>query len=498
MAVKDKVNALYQALSTQEKRYISIWLGKENEDGKALLDLLNTVAGKNGAKTKTGKSASSDEKRLFYLYQAILRALRSYHEGTSVNLELYSLQMNVEFLFNRRLYDQSLSELERLKKSALKYNRYPILLSALELEQAILLEKNPKNMKELFVQSNKEILAALSQIGLHTQLGQNRQELFYMLRNMFNSRDEEKLKRAEALMQIALEREDEVQDFMSRHHLLHTKSLHALYKSNWKEASKHYSDLVNHWEQHPDWISADAITYKKMLSNFLSTCHAIGDIAVIPPLLEKIKSIPCNSAEEEAEQFQNIYFIELLHLINTDAFEKLPALEKTIVGGLKKYKSKINKARELMFYYNFFVTYFCLHDWKTALDWINKIINSEKNDHRADVQALARLLRLVLYFELSYFDLLEYELINVERYLRQRKIWYAYEAAVARLLKKLIAKDEDERIPVFAKFIEQMTEFGAGRESPLPAGTEMQLWANYHITGTTMRRLLREEDEKNV
>jgi hypothetical protein len=380
-----------------------------------------------------------------------------------------------------------------LKKLALKYNRYAILLNVLELEQTILLERNPKNMKELFTQSNKEIITTLSQLELHTQLGQNRQELFYMLRNMFNSRDEEKLQRAETLLDESLNRQQGANDFMARHHLLHTKSLHALYKSNWKDASKHYSELVEHWENNPDWISADAITYKKMLSNFLSTCHAIGNFDAIPPLLEKIKSMACNSAEEEAEQFQNIYFIELLYLINTDSFDQVPALEMIIVDGLNKYKTKINKARELLFYYNFFVTYFCLGDWKVALEWINKIINSEKNDHRLDVQALSRLLRPVLYFELGHFDLLEYELIIVERYLRQRKGWYAYEAAVARLLKKLITKDKEERKVLFEKFIQQLGELGTGRESSLPASSELKLWANSHITDTNIRTMLQEE-----
>lgn len=493
MAVKDKLVALYQELSAQEKRYITIWLGKENEDGKALLDILNAVTGKVRVAKKT---PAADEKRLYYLYQAILRALRSYHEGTSINLELYSLQMNVEFLFNKRLYDQALSELERLKKMAAKYDRYAILLGALELEQTILLEKQPKNMQAIFSESNTAIRSALESLNRNTQLGQNRQELFYMLRNMFNSRDAEKLKRAESLLDDSHQRASAITDFTGKHYLLQAQCLHALYKSNWPEAAAHYRTLVAHWDNHPEWISADAITYKKMLSNFLSACHAIGDMETIPPLLQRIKSIPCQTAEEEAEQFQNIYFVELLHLINTDGFEQLPALEEQITAGLEKYSTKINKAREQMFYYNLFIAHFCQNEWKKALEWINNIINTEKNDHRLDVQALARLLRLVVYFELDYFDLLEYEMINVERYFRQRKIWYAYEAAVVRLLKKMIGKTDEEQVPLFTNFINQLTVFETGRETPLPALSELKLWADSHIKDISVREVLRQEKTK--
>src|ERR1044072_885990 len=134
MSVTHKITLLYEALSAQEKRYINIWLKKEADAGKTSSHVLNGLINKTKA---SGKEKIANDKKLFALYQSILRALRSYHEGTSINLELYSLQMNVELLFNKRLYDQSLTELERLKKVALKYNRYGILLSALELEQTI-------------------------------------------------------------------------------------------------------------------------------------------------------------------------------------------------------------------------------------------------------------------------------------------------------------------------------------------------------------------------
>lgn len=494
MAVRNKLVSLYQALSAQEKRYVSIWLKKENDDGNDLLNLLEGITGNQKKKSPGAGKNSAAEKRLFYLYQAILRALRSFHEGTSVNLELYSIQMNVEILFNRRLYEQSLAELERLKKLALKFNRYSILLPALELEQAIIIEKSPKNMLQSFEQNKQEILETFSQLDINTRLLLNRQELFIMLRKMFNNRDEEQKTKAEILIRSSLDLPQKENEFLGRHHLLQAKCIYALYINDWKEASKHYRVLLEHWENHPEWINADTITYKKMLSNYLSACHAIGEIAVIPPLLEKIKSIPCSSVEEEAEQFQNIYFIELLHLINTDAFEKLPELENTIVSGLKKYRTKINKARELMFYYNFFVANFCQHKWKEALDWINMIVNTEKSDHRVDIQALARLLRLVIYFELGHFDLLEYELINVERYLRQRKIWYAYEAAVTRLLKKLIITEKENAEILFVKFAAQLDEgFSAGRDSSLPAASELKLWASSHIEKNSMREILRRD-----
>jgi hypothetical protein len=105
------------------------------------------------------------------------------------------------------------------------------------------------------------------------------------------------------------------------------------------------------------------------------------------------------------------------------------------------------------------------------------------------------LLRLLVYYELNKHDLLEYELINVERYLRQRKMWFAYEALIIKTVKKLIDPDGHEQKTVMKKFHDQLTLIGRGKTSAiLPGLNEILLWALHHISGRSLQELLFEEN----
>jgi hypothetical protein len=190
--------------------------------------------------------------------------------------------------------------------------------------------------------------------------------------------------------------------------------------------------------------------------------------------------------------------MELLWRMNTDRFDGFDDFVGEIEEGIKKYKDKINQARLLMFFYNISISYFVLENWKLSHAWLLKIIEQPKTDHRLDIQYFSRLFRLVLYYELNKHDLLEYELINVERYLRQNKAWFAYEATIIKFFKKLLACDESEKIALFGKFQAQLKELGQGKNSAsLPGFSELQLWSQYHSQNKTVRELLLAENEQN-
>lgn len=493
MNIDQKIQALYEALSASEKRYITIWLGKEEKEGSFMLQTLRKLTETNG---QPKKKAAAD-KKLFYLYQTILRALRSYHEGSSVNMELYALQMNVEFLYNKRLYDQALHELERLKELARSFNRYNIMLQALELEQSIRIERFPKNMAAEFEAKNKEIAAELDRLHVLTHLQQNRQQLFILVRSSFTKPSPESLAAAEQIMSATRKLAAGSTDFLVQQNSINASAIYALYLGDWNTAHQTYLQLLALWDAHPEWKAAEQMTYKKMLSNYLNTCHANKQFDEIPLLLKKITAIPCKTAEEEAEEFQNIYFMELLYRMNTDSFADFDTYVAETNKGLERYKTKINHARLLLFYYNISICYLVLNKVKEALAWISKIIELPPTDHRKDIQYVARLLRLVYYFELNKHDLLEYELINTERFLRQRKAWTAYEAAIVKLLKKLLEADEPEKKTLLEKFQAQLDELAGGRTSAtLPGITELQLWAGSRASGTPLREVLQAEVAK--
>ena len=106
---------------------------------------------------------------------------------------------------------------------------------------------------------------------------------------------------------------------------------------------------------------------------------------------------------------------------------------------------------------------------------------------------------LLLYFEIGKHELLEYELINTERFLRSQRALLPPETAIIRFLKKMLAIKQDEQPDAARKFIEKLSTLTSGRDSGVfPGSTEFRLWAQHLATGRSIRELMREENERNL
>ena len=83
---------------------------------------------------------------------------------------------------------------------------------------------------------------------------------------------------------------------------------------------------------------------------------------------------------------------------------------------LKEYELFLDRHRVLVFYYKIASLYFGSGNSDKSIDYLNKIINL-KVDLRTDLQCYARLLHLIAQYELGNYDLLEYLLKSVYRFM---------------------------------------------------------------------------------
>ena len=71
----------------------------------------------------------------------------------------------------------------------------------------------------------------------------------------------------------------------------------------------------------------------------------------------------------------------------------------------------------MVFYYKLACVYFGADDFKTALDYLNKIINSPIGGLREDIQSFARILSLISHYELGNDFLVSYQIKSIYRFL---------------------------------------------------------------------------------
>ena len=140
----------------------------------------------------------------------------------------------------------------------------------------------------------------------------------------------------------------------------------------------------------------------------------------------------------KAKVFERSYNHELTMYLTTCQFEKAVYLISDIEKGVEEFREAIDKQHEIIFYFDFAYLYFMQQEYKKALLWCNKIINDAVIDIRQDVYCFARILNLLIHYELGNEDLLEYRVKSAYRYLHKRQRLYKFETSVLNFIRKKI------------------------------------------------------------
>jgi hypothetical protein len=497
MQKEDSLHSLVFSLTASEKRYISLFISRHvQKEQNYQLKLFEGLASLKEydeeklihrlANPSLVRHLASEKSQLF---GSILLAMRVYHEERTVDTRIRALMTDAEFLLERRQYGSSIDLLKKARIIAVKHERRLQLLEILQLEAKIIKEKKSTQLDSGMSDNHQLQNTTLHLLLEESQLVMLRNSVFSATRQLFHTHSGfGELQVPGWVDEPAVVIEEK--GFNYNFNRLSVIALYHSRKGQHIRASEAYGLLIQLWEDYPHRHDSERLAYKKMLSNSIVVNQLLQRNTEVINLIEKLKKHPCRNAEEEAEQFQTTAFAELMLLMNSGEWVKLEKLVRKIEDGLNVYKTKINKARELAFRFNIGMCWFVLGNYKASMVWMNQIIEMEKTDHRRDIQHLARLFRLILLFELDKHDLLEYELINTERYLRQRKAWAAWEASIVRLIKKLLETEIDKQRGLFEKFLHNSSGSAKLHDVSFQGSSEISLWAQSHLLNQPIRNLI--------
>jgi len=173
--------------------------------------------------------------------------------------------------------------------------------------------------------------------------------------------------------------------------------------------------------------------------------------------IKKLRGLKTNSPTMQARIFVTSYDTELNLYLKTGEFEKGIPLVNEIETGLERFKDKINKESEVLFAYNISYLLFGLAEYNKSLKWINLIINDKELNIREDIQCFARILNLLIHFELGNYDLIEYIIKSTRRYLSNKNKLNKFELIVLNYIRKLIgANTKDDKIYIYKKWKKEL------------------------------------------
>lgn len=453
MKSSDNLYLLIRSLSASEKRYFKIFsqrhliggqnkydklfdiydgLGEEGYDEKALLPVLT--------KKGFGKNLSDHKKNL---QEMIMRAMLNYHSGETVDQQLNDLLAEEDFYRQKRLNGLRAKAIARAKEIAEKYDRPMIMLQLLVRENMMRIEIEQDRLPEIAEGLDTERLPLLDRITITSDLSALNNWLFIQYR-LGSKRDEALWERVAVRMSIPAFR-----DYRPGLSFLTDRSYYSAWTFYYLLRGDHaaYHQYVKlQYElyelHHPQQKDNARVLYKIALFNYVYSLQQTGDFDGMKALLDHAATIEPMNEDDAGESFQNLVFYRQLYYMNTGRFAEAAAMTSEIEHGIRKYRRKVNKSRELTLYSNIAISCMMIEDWDRVVDYTEKII-TDKTDVRMDIRHEAMLHQLIARYEMQQYDLLSYQCRNLQRTLGSRGQLHDSHAYILRQLNLLLKNGPD-------------------------------------------------------
>jgi hypothetical protein len=145
----------------------------------------------------------------------------------------------------------------------------------------------------------------------------------------------------------------------------------------------------------------------------------------------------------------------------------------------------------LVFYYKIACLYFGAADYASTINYLNKIINW-KVDLRTDLQCYARLLHLISHYELGNYELLQYLIRSVYRFMAKMQNLSVVEEEIFKFLQQSFKINQQQVKESFEQLRDKLIQYEV---NPLERRSFMYLdiisWLDSKIKGVAVQEVIK-------
>ncbi len=439
---------LIKSLDGQEKRYFKLFaskhtIGEQNIYVK-VFDKISSQKKYNEEAVRKAAGGQTAGKQFSviknYLYRMILKSLDSYYSGSSIDHKLNSMLHQVEILYNRGLFKQANKILNKAENTAEKFERYSVLMEILNWKFRIIktasFHKISENEIDRLYEEKKDIaekIANYQEFGwLYTKL------MLKVLKKGWFARDPEEIRKEydPILRHKLFKDEKSAITYRSRFFYYISKSIYYYLQGKADEGYAFSASLLKLFDTYSDIAKSYPDDYIAGYVNAIFSTMAANRYDLALKYIKKMQEFKPASTILHA-QILSSSLPELVIYNSTGISDNVIKILPEFTNRIEKYKHLMSKQEIFYFYYNFACLYFKARDYKSASSYLYSITNDTEVGFLPDIQANARILNLMVQFELGNTELLPYILRSTYRFLLQSERLYKFENTIISFIKKL-------------------------------------------------------------
>jgi hypothetical protein len=467
----DTLFQLVKSLEKAEKRNFKLYVKRNssNEDLKIieLFDALDKMDEYNEvALLKKIKSIKKEQiaNRKAHLYKQILASLRLLETTDNIDIQLHEQLDHARILYNKGLYLQSLKILDKAKENARQNNQYSFLVPILFLEKKIESLHITRSLKDRARQLATEAGEVVDHIDIITKLSNLALELYgWYIKNGHARNETDEKTITEFFKENLPEEAINPKDFYQRLYLYQSYCWYAFITQDFLMYYRYTQKWVDLFHEEPIMVGIETAHYIKGLHNLLSAHFDLKNFEKFDATLDEFEKfaesdIVKRNANNAIQVFLYLYTGKINRHFMYGTFNEGLELVPYINEKLKEYSIYLDRHRVLVFYYKIASLYFGTGDSENTIVYLNKIINW-KVDLRSDLQAYARLLHLIAHYELGNFNLLEYLVKSVYRFMAKMENLGPVEEDVFKFLQRSFSLTPSQLKPEFQKLLDKLKQY---------------------------------------
>jgi hypothetical protein len=503
--INTQLISLIKSLTKSEKRYFKLnsSIIKTNTTLLKLFDLIEKdkiySVSEISKKLKITRRSNLAviESRLQVL---ILKHLRGFNANSSQGIELNNLLIEIEILYNKRLFKNCAKLILKGKKMAINYDHYLSLLSLLKWESFIekeqgkyLLEAQTK-LKEIERKEN-EILINYTRL---IQLKHHTFNILLLSKNRAVDELNKEIKDFDKLMSAGFFDENPNYSFDEKIYLLNFKAMYYLSKSNFNKCLDKYIILVDLIENYNRKNILNSIEYFLALNNLLLLQVMNKNFNDYNKTLKKIYSRFNNLPAYKTLLFSITQCYELGIYCEIGEAKKGLNLIPEIERNLKLYDNEAGDISKLLIYLNISIIYLFNKNYSKSIYWLNIFLNDysiKKNDVTSNIFYYGHLINILVHFEAKNYESIVYlynQCINNLKKIRPLK---QLDIMVLNFIKQNSEnpiKSQKEKSNRFNIFKNELIEITKNPEEIVALQFfDFISWAESHISNTDMCDLIK-------
>jgi tetratricopeptide (TPR) repeat protein len=444
----DALFQLIHSLQKAEKRNFKLYIkrnsGNDNLKIVQLFDAMDKISDYDEAallkKNPTIKKQQLSNIKA-HLYRELLASLRLLESEQNIDIQLHEQLDYARILYNKGLYLQSLKILDKIKETAKAHNQVSLLVQVIFLEKKIEALHITRSMQDRADQLTGEADKVNHRLLLITQLSNLSLQLYSWYIKSGHTRTEKEEAALTTYLQEHLPPDpNKVTGFYERLYLYQSYCWYAFIRQDFLLYYRNTQKWVDLFTAEPFMIEVETIHYIKGMHNLLNAHFDLQNYQKFDEALKQFEKFATskfiqNNDNNRIQVFIYLYTAKLNKHFMDGTFKEGIKIVPELEEKLEEYSLYMDRHRVLIFYYKIASLYFGSGNYDKAIDYLNKIINW-KVDLRNDLQCYARLLHLIAHYELGNFEILEYLVKSVYRFMAKMENLSLVEEEILKFLRK--------------------------------------------------------------